>query len=778
MNKPAHLNEHSKPTRTGKGGLLSGSANAAAYDGLGLCAGMMFKHGDRSLKLERVHAGGEVELVDQRTLGLVRVKDGETGALSAPTVDWMREEFRCGRLHLDSPMPESAAERQNRFALLDPDASAFHDQKSVWRFRLAWRALGDEIKKTDASAGVWLDENYGKEEGDKEFDRPSPASLRRWMRKLEKRGLRASSLVSLGGRRQGQSQLEPFVDALVHEAALWYWARPRAQIIDAYAWLDKAIREANGSLPNKLGRTKPFALPSKEALRKRINKLRCYETVAAKEGPTEAAKRYEGSGEAVEVNRILQLAYMDATTLEQVITFDTDWQLPACKVRITALMDAYCRAIIGWHVYAGPNRSETSVEAVLNCMVPSDYPAETLAEFPELKYLFGRPASILPDNEKALIGPSSLPGFNEAGFTICLPPTEHPEAKACLERFFRSLKQALAQLPGTIIDPKRAKDLDYDGVEAASITMGQFRHVVAQVVASHNVSGSKALDGLSPLQVWMKRCGTRVTPAFENIADFRRLLGRTMPALLTTDGVELDGIRYRDAAKVQMLLDSMSHTEARRGQRKDGSATVNVRVRRSDGNIDTIDVYDTETRSYITLPSTQPKYTDRLSAWEHDYFRKMAKKRREPFEAEEARLRSKALTIKMIDELAPKAAFQQRRTMAAIYQSHVVDKRCGGEQPHEFPSDAIFLPSLNGESLRQDDALAPLEQAKPATTKKDKHPAPERSDTYGSGTAAQDAEPFDWESINDDLNDPETGKLPARDQGVHEGDDDSSEFVA
>lgn len=94
-----------------------------------------------------------------------------------------------------------------------------------------------------------------------------------------------------------------------------------------------------------------------------------------------------------------------------------------------------------------------------------------LREFPGLANIFGRPSAILADNEKALITPSSIPSFNEAGISILMAPIEMPTAKPGVERFFRSLKDALASCPGTLIDPKRARDLDYDAVNSAVLTL-------------------------------------------------------------------------------------------------------------------------------------------------------------------------------------------------------------------------------------------------------------------------------------------------------------------
>lgn len=706
-----------------------------------LCVGHIFQVDGREVRLEAIHDSGVVELRDLRTLGLLQIRDAKSGTLAAPTIHWMRDAYADGLLY-SVGKPESNRDRQGRFALLDPNAAVDRDKKSVWRHNLAWRALADGVKKTDAGAEAWLADNFGKHEGDFTFPKPSGCAVRRWMSKLEKRGRRVASLVATAGRHRGQSPLDPVIAQHLEAAALLYWATRKLKMVDAYGWLKKKVEELNGSLAE--GRA-PYVLPSFEALRKRIGNLECRETYSAKYGATAAANRFKGSGEALVVDHLLEVVLMDATTLEQVIVFDDDWALPACKVRITALMCALSRAIIGYSVYAGPNRTETSFEAIISCMHPPEVSAEMLAEYPDLKWIFGKPAAILPDNEKALMSPAALPGLNEAGIGLLLPPIEMPTAKAALERFFRTLKEQLAILPGTVIDPKRLKELDYDALGSAVLTLAQLRSIVDQVIAAYNVSPSKGLDNWSPLQMFMRKSKQRATDAFEDIGVVRRALGRTATALLTTDGIEFDSIRYRDARTVEMLLDVLANTMPIRSQRKDGTATVEVKIRVNDGNLDVIEVYNPVANEYVPLPSTQPEYTHRLSRWEHHEFKRQAKKRREPFSSQDDRLRSGQITLKMIDEMVPGLPFQRRRDFAALYQSfHAKDQDAASPI---FDGEVSFANQVVVDTMREDDGLpAPL----PAREKKikGKYLPPERADGYGLPVREDELGDFSWDSVD------------------------------
>ena len=79
-------------------------------------------------------------------------------------------------------------------------------------------------------------------------------------------------------------------------------------------------------------------------------------------------------------------------------------------------------------------------------MFPSELPPEMFAKYPDLAYHWGKPGTIIPDNELALLGPSLEDALLDVGITLQLAQTDCPTAKASLERFNRSLKGALRMI--------------------------------------------------------------------------------------------------------------------------------------------------------------------------------------------------------------------------------------------------------------------------------------------------------------------------------------------
>lgn len=722
----------------------------------GLAAGGYYRVGDKTVQLARVNDNGTVDLIDQVTGHALQIRCEDTGDAIAPTIAWLRERYRAGDL-VPIDAAKTAADRQGRMALLDPDSRVDADPKSSWRFSLASRAMADEVPLTDADCNEWLERQYGRDKQDLSFKRPSGNSLRRWIRQLKNKGKKASNLAFQAGRSRGHSQLDPVLDAFTHQAAVYYWSRPRISITEAYAWLKAKLIERYVSMGVSPA---DGECPSFETVRKRIHRLRCFDTVKTKHGEEYAKLLFQGSGEPFQVEDLLELAYMDATTLEQVIVFDEDWKLPACRVRIVALMDCRSHAILGFHVYAGPNRAETSIEALIAAITFSEVPEEELREHPMLAWIGGKPAAILPDNEKALIGPSTLPADNEAGITLLSPPIEMPTAKAELERWFGTLKTALKAYPGTLVDPKQILELGNNSVDSAWLTLPQLREEIAKQVARYNTHPQKGLGGQSPVLVWERLSKGRALLQFHDTAHLRRVLGRTGTALLTRDGVELNSIRYRDRALVTQLLDNMAHTQKVRGRRKDGSITIEIKYRVSPGNLDTLQVFDRVASTWVTLPSTQPRYTANLSEWEHREFTRQAKRRNEPHSTEDQRLRSKMKTLRDIDAQAPHVSFQQRRDMAALYISQKTKQLAGSaaKLPPSMPYDAISLADqVTLENDRPDEGLPPKLSGNESD--KVKRPeAPPRPANYGGYEASPELTAEDWEGLDEpEMEDPETG---------------------
>lgn len=158
---------------------------------------------------------------------------------------------------------------------------------------------------------------------------------------------------------------------------------------------------------------------------------------------------------------------------------------------------------------------------------------------------------------------------------------------------------------------------------------------------------------------------TRATDPFEDPSFVRASLCSYFTAYLTRSGVEKDTIRYRDALTIDRLFDNNA---GRMGGARDAHG-FELKARRSDGDMDRIELFDEHAEEWVPLPSTQPGYTAGLSFWEHGQYSQAAKIRRERFGSEAARIRSMQETRRMHEEMLPRAKFRKRARMAALLAS-------------------------------------------------------------------------------------------------------------
>jgi hypothetical protein len=669
-----------------------------------------------------------------------------------PTVDWVRQEHLAGRLVDPISDRQSSDTRRNHFAGLDASACTRRDRKVAHRFRWTIAALKAALPRTDEAYGRFIDDKAELLEGADGRKPPSCSTLRRWVRKFEAGGARIFTLVSLAGRNHGCSQLCDSDDSLVQEAAIYHWAEPRASIRDAEAYM---VAERAKLLEQ--GIDLPKTAPSYEAVRLRVRKLETYETWKRKFGKAAADKKFGAVGESIPATRFGERVYGDGTETRQVCVFDGDWPLAAAKMKVTAFIDGFSLFVFPPAVYAGPYREEMSIQALLGVLTPPELSEEEIAEYPWLAWAYIIAETIIVDNDRALIGPGYIPAVDELGSCLELPATYDSDAKTSIENLWRCLKKYLDGLPGTVRGPRHPKDPTYDPVADAELTREQLRAIVLAFIHRWNTTPKPCLGDRSPLDLVRESILANGGVRLQDPAAVRRTLGKTVDdCVITTNGVVHDGIRYRGDA-VETLLEA-NFRDTAYAKRNSGPANCRVSIRVFDGDLDSIDVYDAHNRCFITLHSTQPAYTGMLSRWEHDQFRKMARARREKFDTEGQRVRSRIQSLRDIDENAPKAPFRRRNAMAALYECDQIRRlsaaRAGSPgAPRELPEQ--FFPMTAATSLRRDPPKPPPGPAREGSRAAKRHPAPRRPDDYYSGSAGGPPPPpsksaFDWSAVGDE----------------------------
>src|SRR3546814_15372581 len=88
-----------------------------------------------------------------------------------------------------------------------------------------------------------------------------------------------------------------------------------------------------------------------------------------------------------------------------------------------------------------------------------------------------------------------IPALAELGPEVELPETYHSDAKAKIEAFHKWIKGRLREMPGTVYGRSRYKNIKYDPVADAELSVFQFRRIIAQLFWEHNTTPRDDLGG-------------------------------------------------------------------------------------------------------------------------------------------------------------------------------------------------------------------------------------------------------------------------------------------
>lgn len=709
-----------------------------------IAVGDILHVGGRRIRFEADLGDGDLHFTDVRTGARVRVEDPDTGEPSGTTVDWLLKALRAGQIHHQRASQPRPDDRRGDLTRLDEDAADSIDPRNSWRKTWVREARAAKVK-CEPACKAFIALNYDRisaeyqERKGRKYKRPGACTLKRWIIKTPE-GFAPDAHVSKAGRQKGQSQLTDAEDALVHEAALYFWSDMGASIVDAEAVMARGWRHLKEKGGIELGENRP----SYEAVRLRVWSIATFTTVMKKFGRERAEKMFGAVGEPIEVHRAFQRVFVDGTELEQVCLFGEEWQLPGGKMKCVAAMDAFSTYVFDPTIFAGPYREEMSIETLCRVMTPPDFLTEEQLAFHEyMGWTFAIPEAWTPDNDRTLIGPGYVPALVDLGSRLELPETYHEDAKAPLEWWFGWLKSRLKGLPGTVLSPRHSRDIKQDPVEGAEMVAAQLIYAVRALIWEYNTTRVERLNWRSPFEVLIASMIANGAASLANPHRIRAEMEKTVnDRVLTDDGLEYDGIQYR-GPEVEDVLRRNYHSVA---SSRDGHepVTLKVSIRTNEANVDYIRVWDHNAKVLVKLWTTQPTYTNLLSRWEHDEYRSMAKARKEAFDTEGQRVRSRARSLEQIDEQAPKMAFRRRSKMFALSQCEEVRQLSGARarRPDFLKLPEHFVIVQTSTTMRGDPGTPPPGPKRSTENggEKKRPPAPKREENRGVSPERQDDE--------------------------------------
>jgi len=684
--------------------------------------GHILNYGERQMRFEEALGDGILRF--RYTDGeeeVVKVPLGRDAVLGMPTIGWIIEQFRGGRV-VDPDYNPRVGNRRDEVLRLDRAACEVIDPRSGWRFDWGDAANRAGIKKTEADARIWIEEN------DCGGDKPKPRSLLRWMRELNLHGGRIGALVNIAGREKGASQLPDIEDRLVHKWAMRYWRPASLNGRLAHKEDAAALMIADWEALKEMG--VPYMSdqsPSDECMRLRINSLECYSTHASRFGGPSADRKFSPSGEPVEVERPFERMFMDGVFWEHSVHYSEDLKIPAAKMKSVITMDAFSQWVAPHPTFTGHFRPVWGLRSLRGAMLPPEMTPEEIAEDPELAMFYGIPSDVMYDRDRTMIAPRTVPGAIKVFSTAELAEAYHSDAKGKLENYHKFVKAQLAMIPGRIQGPRVRHDLGYNPIAATEVTRAQYVDLIERCRRQWNSAEKKSLGNRSPndiMRAFLRSGAMRLTDPKEVMRTFASTPPK--PCVLTVNGLTYDNVHYRfNRDDVAQAL-SLNHHKTPFGKRLSGTVRLEVSIRVWDDDIDMIEVYDDVNKKYFPMWSTDPGYTGGLNRWEHHVYQKALRNRKGATTRD--RLRNKAKHLDERQRTLTGKSFREREEPVELLEAE--ERRLSGKRarnPGCAQVPELGIPTAI-DGAKREDAPKPPPQAKDEETDFEEGAADERSD--------------------------------------------------
>lgn len=659
----------------------------------------------------------------ERTLVPFQLEDSQ-GNKKQPNGTWAIAAFAEGRLKRLDDRDKSAVRRLAANRDWDADFLNSKDPKA----RLRWLVVREFDKlrnppRNDAAIATALQKLWADDHAlFVQFRRPCPRSVRRWLKGRGAPGdRRLRQMVSMSARVPRPKRMEPVTHKLMAISISLYWSKHGWSIEDGYSHLSGRLFLMNKRRLSSGSNRPALKMPSRETYRKAVRGSETFETYSAKWGEKLAKQRFKAIGNGLAATRALELGCMDHTLLDGILVIDVDWMLPVGRPWLTIIIDVKTRCIVGFVISFVDPSTYSAMECIRRANRPKPHLANCYKEGATLQHIFGRFDEIVVDNGKEFAGTSFEDAMADVGTSLRIAPIASPKHKAIVERFFGTLNKLLNQkLPGGVLKPDLMKEMGYDPVKDAVLTVDELEVLIWDAISTYHCLDHRTLRG-RPVDYWRRDMEAHAIPVIGDDAALGKMLGAIVyPRTLTTSGIELFGLTYRDKSLVEALLADLAPLEPIRQRRRRGSATARVKVKYNPANLSEIHVYNHLTNCYVTLPCCDSSYATGLSLWHHNLIKQWAKSKNYETSTETDRLLVRSRLIKNIESSAPELRLKQRRVAARLFNPPRTDTLPPGTVTAAFaPARHDGLaPVIQYDTLSSDRTDCGLPSSRPARKKK------------------------------------------------------------
>ncbi|AFI84673.2 hypothetical protein Q7A_1855 [Methylophaga nitratireducenticrescens] len=361
------------------------------------------------------------------------------------------------------------------------------------------------------------------------------------------------------------------------------------------------IAEYNASHDDQL------EIPSKEKLRRFINTMDSYEVSLRRHGRHFTNRRFRAAGISFVAREPLEMVMADGQVMDVVLvrenedgTFD-DIGRPF----LTAFIDIRTRVILGFYISLAPFCGATLLRALRNTVVNDSTQPK------------GIPSKLIIDNGADYQDSGFLKACNKLNILVEACKPRDPNAKALIERFFRTLNTDLIhKLSGTTFSNPTERG-DYNSQAMARLTLDDLRHHVETWIEDvYHLRVHRSLER-APIDVWNEESPS-CYPNTLSLKDAEILLRDERECTLSKGKIEVHGLQWKCPSLTTWEM-------TRRRLTKDRKVIVRI------DELNLSEVYvatNDEPTNFHKAYSRTPGYTYNLSLYEHKLLKDELKKKR------------------------------------------------------------------------------------------------------------------------------------------------------
>lgn len=627
--------------------------------------GHTIKVDGQRLFVEKALGDGLLHILEMPSGALFRPINEETGERMLPDEAFLNEANRRGVLEIvadehgpiaGAPPPEPPMSPEEILAI-DPMAEA--------RLITVDALIERKVNSNDPDLSRHVKEIWVEKGLNTKFGLTPPTSTARaWFRKVEHDIATLSALMSRSGRVRRARRLDPQIVEIVERLARWYYALRGRRLQDVVAEAGRETKKVNAE--RKALGLKPLPAPSRETLRREIQRILCRETYAEKYGEKAARSRWDGSGKGLSASVALELGLMDDTVLDDIVVFDGRSAVPAGRPYICALIDVATRVVPSRVISFVPPTVQTAAACVRRAAFGMPVRPDRAARYPVLREMNGKFDEIGVDNGANYASTSFQHALADIGTTLRFMPVGSPRHKAMIERLFHTLKTFLLEkLPGYTLNPAILREFGYDPEKDAAITISDLESLIDDFFYAYHIVVHSGI-GTQPANAWQKSIEKHGRSVVANPAKLAILVHALMNRRITRAGVRaFGGMRFTHPQNVPALLDAIVAREKVRHRTKSGT-TATAHIKYDPEDLGAIWVLNPDTNEYLQLDNVDQEYAKGLPLWRHRQIVKWVERENLAFNTVEERLEARRALNERILELAPEMKNRERRAMARM----------------------------------------------------------------------------------------------------------------